>query len=60
MSKMVVERRDEQASQVRETCYIITQQSWSGLVREVCGHCGVTVPAKVTHCPGCGRFITNR
>lgn len=60
MTKMTVERRDGQTTQTRETCYVVATQGWSGMIRDACSYCGVTVPADATHCPTCGRYVINR
>lgn len=60
MAKMVVERKGGQQAQGRETCYVVTKQAWSGLTRDACSHCDVSVPADATECPRCGRLVLNR
>lgn len=60
MAKMVVERRDSRNEKATETCYIVVKQAWSGLIRDACSYCDVTIPAEATHCPTCGRLVTNR
>lgn len=60
MRNLVVEHKDGRKTQARETCYVIAKQAWSGLIRDACDYCDVTVPAEATECPGCGRVIANR
>ena len=60
MMTLVMEHNDRQQVQTHEVCYIVAKQAWSGLTRDACGYCDVTVPAKATECPGCGRVIANR
>ena len=42
------------------TCYVVAKQAWSGLIRDACSFCDMTVPAEATRCPTCGRRILGR
>jgi hypothetical protein len=44
----------------KKTCNIVVKQGYFGNIRDACGFCDVTVPARATCCPGCGRRIAGR
>ena len=46
--------------EAEKVCYVVVKQAWSGLVRDACSHCDVTIPADATRCPTCGRRIMGR
>lgn len=60
MMSMVVESRQGKQDKQERTCYIVVKQAWSGLVRDACSYCDVTVPADAKCCPNCGGAIVNR
>lgn len=46
--------------QSENTCYVVVRQAWSGLIRDACSYCDVTVPEDAICCPACGSRILGR